>query len=55
MARDKFNQGIITQWKDKVTQGKFNLDRYKYPGKFTHGRVTKGKINKGINTQVKIW
>ena len=51
----KFDQGIITQGKDKVTQGKFNQGRYKYPGKVSHGKVTNDKINQGIITQVRIW
>ena len=42
----------VTQGKGTVTQDKFNLGRYRYPGKVTHGRVTKSKINQGIITKV---
>ena len=55
VVRGKFDQFIITQGKDKVTQGEYSLGRYKYPGKVTHGRVNKGKINQGIITQLRIW
>ena len=39
VARGKFDQGIITQGKDNVSQGEYNLSRYKYPEKNTLDRV----------------
>ena len=41
----QFNQCIITQGNDEVTQSKFNLGRYNL------GKVTWGKINRGMITQ----
>ena len=36
-----------------VTQGKYNLGRYKYRGKVTLGRVDRDKFNQGIVNQGK--
>ena len=53
VARGQFDQGMITQEKDKVIHGDYNLGRYKYPGKVNLGRIAWNNFNHGINTQCK--
>ena len=50
MVRLPWGKFIITKGKDKVTQGKYNLGRYKYSSKVTLGTVAQDKFNQDIFT-----